>query len=389
MIGDVVGHRSVVTAGEFVAQGEGVVGIAVAPHQVLGRVERVRRDHIGVGALGIHRVVPLDHVGAGGLGHDDVPPRPDLGRQGRHVALRRLDEFTHVPRVQPRCAAALGAGGQAALDRRCARTRRRWPGRRRAPCTPRSRWGTQRWRRLPPTAVARRCRCLNHVVKRCFAYGRQQALRCKADRLLHDPPGPRARRPGGPVDHRGRRDRGAAEEVRACQELVGQALLHADPLPLAHRVDPAHQPWEVELPLVRWHVGALHVAELALVALVDDLIPFRIGQRRGVPVVGVDEPEHRGERRAQVEAQPAPVAQVEDAVDLVSERGRVEVLGISGVVRGGHRGRPSYETDSSPCVNRPACDFSALASVSSHSAISSKPSSRAVLANPGYISVYS
>jgi hypothetical protein len=40
-------------------------------------------------------------------------------------------------------------------------------------------------------------------------------------------------------------------------------------------------------------------------------------------------------------------------------------------------------------VNLPAWLFSARASVSSHSAISSKPSSRAVFEKPGYISVYS
>src|SRR5581483_3134868 len=47
------------------------------------------------------------------------------------------------------------------------------------------------------------------------------------------------------------------------------------------------------------------------------------------------------------------------------------------------------EIVSRPEVKRPAWLFSARASVSSHSAISSKPSSRAVFAKPGYISVYS
>ncbi len=42
-----------------------------------------------------------------------------------------------------------------------------------------------------------------------------------------------------------------------------------------------------------------------------------------------------------------------------------------------------------PLVKRPACDFSALARVSNHSASSGYPSSRAVLAIPGYIWVYS
>jgi hypothetical protein len=40
-------------------------------------------------------------------------------------------------------------------------------------------------------------------------------------------------------------------------------------------------------------------------------------------------------------------------------------------------------------MKRPACDFSAFASVSNQSAISGKPSSRAVFAMPGYMSVYS
>src|SRR3989304_5565573 len=44
---------------------------------------------------------------------------------------------------------------------------------------------------------------------------------------------------------------------------------------------------------------------------------------------------------------------------------------------------------SSSFWKRPACDFSALASVSNQSAISEKPSARAVFAMPGYMSVYS
>ncbi len=48
-----------------------------------------------------------------------------------------------------------------------------------------------------------------------------------------------------------------------------------------------------------------------------------------------------------------------------------------------------YESDSAAFEKRPACDFSALARVSNQSAISVKPSSRAVFAIPGYMSVYS
>ncbi len=63
----------------------------------------------------------------------------------------------------------------------------------------------------------------------------------------------------------------------------------------------------------------------------------------------------------------------------------------AGSVDGWGAGAPrrAQVREASPSLNRPAWLFSARASVSSHSAISSKPSSRAVLANPGYISEYS
>ena len=48
-----------------------------------------------------------------------------------------------------------------------------------------------------------------------------------------------------------------------------------------------------------------------------------------------------------------------------------------------------YLIESRPFWKRPACERSARARVSNHSAISVKPSSRAVFAKPGYIVVYS
>ena len=51
--------------------------------------------------------------------------------------------------------------------------------------------------------------------------------------------------------------------------------------------------------------------------------------------------------------------------------------------------RRAYDIVSSAFWKRPAWLFSALASVSNQSAISEKPSSRAVRAMPGYMSVYS
>ena len=130
------------------------------------------------------------------------------------------------------------------------------------------------------------------------------------------------------------------QRIGTGQKLVGHPLLGPDPLLLAHGVHAAHQPREVELPLVRRHVGTLHVAELALVALIDDFVALGVTQRADVTVVLVDVPEHRREGRAQVEAQSAPVAEVEDAVEFLAERSGVEVGRILRVVRGGHVGRP-------------------------------------------------
>ncbi len=57
--------------------------------------------------------------------------------------------------------------------------------------------------------------------------------------------------------------------------------------------------------------------------------------------------------------------------------------------RSGERLEVAQVRDLRPSVKRPAWLFSARARVSSQSAMSSKPSSRAVRAKPGYISVYS
>ena len=153
-----------------------------------------------------------------------------------------------------------------------------------------------------------------------------------------DPPGQRARRPGGPLTTGAAGPRpGPSRSVRPRNWSVNP-LLHADrPASWRTACGPHHQPGEVELPLVRRHVGALHVAELALVALVDHLVLLGGGQRRRVPVVGVDEVEQRRERRAQVEAQPAAVAQVEDrGRSRPGGRPGRSTFGIGRVVGGGH-----------------------------------------------------
>ena len=171
-----------------------------------------------------------------------------------------------------------------------------------------------------------------------------------------------------------------AEQVGTTEELgrqVEPALL------VVHRLRAQHQPREVELPLVGRDVRALHVAELALVALVDHLVLLRLRHRRRVAAVLVDEVEQRREQRAQVPAESAAVAEVVDAGELLAQIGFVAVCRVPRVVDDGQL------TSSRPLVKRPAWLFSARASVSNHWPISSNPSSRAVRAKPGYISVYS
>src|SRR5579883_705728 len=73
-------------------------------------------------------------------------------------------------------------------------------------------------------------------------------------------------------------------------------------------------------------------------------------------------------------------------------RGRVEaaLARAAGFCRNSHDVRDADQPNSfNALVKRLACERSALARVSNQSAISSKPSSRAVLAMPGYMSVYS
>ena len=92
-------------------------------------------------------------------------------------------------------------------------------------------------------------------------------------------------------------------------------------LPELHRLGAQHEVREVDVPGMRRHVRTLgHVAHVAQVALVDDLARNPSSstassfQRRAL----VDQIEQRRKRGAQVEAAPAAVADVVDALELVS-----------------------------------------------------------------------
>src|SRR5437763_2535720 len=181
-----------------------------------------------------------------------------------------------------------------------------------------------------------------------------------------------------------RGDAGAVEvEMQMAIETDQVAQLHVAPLGLGEleherggELVARRQKIAVRLDLVRDlrllgdALGAQHLL---------DLILHRLAILEGDGGVGAELDAADGARadgaRANPVALPLVVAEVED-------------LGARNLIPAAleHGRHPSV---SSPFWNRPACDFSARASVSNQSAISAKPSSRAVLAMPGYMSVYS
>src|SRR5258706_371000 len=115
---------------------------------------------------------------------------------------------------------------------------------------------------------------------------------------------------------------------------------------VAHRVGSQHEPREVDVPVtLPGDIRAVHVAELALEALVVDLVLLGLGQIGGpmvvtVVVVAVDSGEERREGAAELGAQLAAVAKVEDPGELLTNRGLVEVPRVFRVVRRGHGPQP-------------------------------------------------
>ena len=195
-------------------------------------------------------------------------------------------------------------------------------------------------------------------------------------------------------DARLRPDRGFADRRGLAQNTIDEGD------PLAPRTDgflARHQARKVER-FVRALIGrvrALDVAELALPAVVahaangsgaDSLRAVRAPRFDLL----VDRVEEQRERPAVPHAHAAVLADRERALELLLEIARVEIARIARRSRGGLAGRARWGSTAQPSSfdafsKRPACDFSAFASVSNHSAISAKPSSRAVFAKPGYI----
>jgi hypothetical protein len=147
----------------------------------------------------------------------------------------------------------------------------------------------------------------------------QFAARIDAERLLqHD--ARRAELVGGihHLRHHGNRGQGA-DQFGGGQQLVAE--FHLAGLVL-DRLGAQHGVREIQVPLVRRHVGALgHVADVAQVALVDDLPEFFLGHAGGLKVARlVDQVEQQRERIAQRDAAATAVADVEDALQSPSRR---------------------------------------------------------------------
>ena len=91
-------------------------------------------------------------------------------------------------------------------------------------------------------------------------------------------------------------------------------------LPPLNRERAEHQLRKVDAPFLFLigRVGTDDVAELALVALVDDALVLLIGQLTGVvaPTRFVDHLEQRSEARAELDANPAVAADVERSIAL-------------------------------------------------------------------------
>jgi hypothetical protein len=131
---------------------------------------------------------------------------------------------------------------------------------------------------------------------------------------------------------------------------------------MQHLLGTHHQSGEVKIPLgLTGYVGAVDVAELALEALVDDLVLLGWSHRRCILFwICVDELEEGGKRTAKLETESAPMAEVVDPSHFFSEVGLDKVFGVQGVVGGGHRILQTV-TGGRACRSKPALVSTRLA----------------------------
>src|SRR5438309_8710783 len=140
-----------------------------------------------------------------------------------------------------------------------------------------------------------------------------------ADDPVQDPAKPRLR--VGPVPERG------PERLERADPVVPdeQSVLPADfPLLRLELLPPDHEPREIDLVLVRRGVRAMVVAELAVVALIGDLLKVARRQLAQVAVAGVNSLEERVKRRTEIKTPPTPVADIKNPQGLLDDRRSLE-----------------------------------------------------------------
>src|SRR5437867_10373697 len=140
-----------------------------------------------------------------------------------------------------------------------------------------------------------------------------------ADDPVQDPAKPRLR--VGPVRERGHQRAEFADPVGPDEQPVppaGFPLLRLELLP------PDHEPRKIDLVLMRRGIGAMVVAELAVITFVGDLLKVARSQLAQVAVAGVDSLEERVKGRTEIKTPPTTVADFKDAQSLLDDGGTLE-----------------------------------------------------------------
>src|SRR3989454_4744707 len=141
-----------------------------------------------------------------------------------------------------------------------------------------------------------------------------------ADDPVQDPAKPRLR--VGPVRERRQERAEFTDPVGPDEQPVppaGFPLLRLKLLP------PDHEPREIDLVLMRRGVGAMVVAELAVVALIGDLLKVVRRQLAQVAVAGVNSLEERVKGRTEIKTPPTTIADLKDPQGLLDDGGTLEL----------------------------------------------------------------
>ena len=101
------------------------------------------------------------------------------------------------------------------------------------------------------------------------------------------------------------------------------------------RLGAKNQAGEIELKFmtVARRVGTFDLAQLASVAEIDDALFLAHRQGSHIAVIAIDRVKQRRKRRTKIEAQPASMTDVENALDFLIEPGPVPILRFGRIVR--------------------------------------------------------